>query len=89
MAKKLKTVTATGTHLEQLKTLALKLAEQLDEAVDQQGYAQLAKQYRETIGEIAEIEGYGYDNDELSEILNSRDADGKPGAVRKNRSELS
>lgn len=89
MAKKLKTVTATGTHLEQLKTLALKLAEQLDEAVDQQGYAQLAKQYRETIGEIAEIEGYGYDNDELSEILNSRDADGKPGAVRKNRSDLS
>jgi hypothetical protein len=89
MAKKLKTVTATGTHLEKLKTLALKLAEQLDRADDQQGYAQLAKQYRETIGEIAEIEGYGYDNDELSEILDGRKADGKPGAVRKNRSDLS
>lgn len=89
MAKKLKTVTRRGTHLEQLKTLAEKLAVQLDEAVDQQGYAQLAKQYRETIGEIAEIEGYENSDDELSEILDSRKADGKPGAVRKNRTDLS
>lgn len=89
MAKKLKTVTARGTHLEQLKTLAVKLAVQLDETVDQQGYAQLAKQYRETIGEIAEIEGYENSDDELSEILDSRKADGKPGAVRKNRTDLS
>jgi hypothetical protein len=89
MAKKLKTVTRRGTHLDQLKTLAEKLAVQLDEAVDQQGYAQLAKQYRETIGEIAEIEGYENSDDELSEILDSRKADGKPGAVRKNRSDLS
>lgn len=89
MAKKLKTVTRRGTHLDQLKTLAEKLAVQLDEAVDQQGYAQLAKQYRETIGEIAEIEGYENSDDELSEILDSRKADGKPGAVRKNRSDFS
>lgn len=89
MAKKLKTVTRRGTHLDQLKTLAEKLAVQLDEAVDQQGYAQLAKQYRETIGEIAEIEGYENSDDELSEILDSRKADGKPRAVRKNRSDLS
>ena len=89
MAKKLKTVTRRGTHLDQLKTLAEKLATQLDDAVDQQGYAQLAKQYRETIGEIAEIEGYENSDDELSEILDSRKADGKPGAVRKNRSDLS
>ena len=89
MAKKLKTVTETGTHLEQLKLLAVKLAEQLDHAGDQQGYAQLAKQYRETIGEIAEIEGYEDINDELSDILDSRSADGKPGAVRKNRTKLS
>lgn len=89
MVKKLKTVTKTGTHLEQLKVLAVKLAEQLDHAVDQQGYAQLAKQYRETIGEIAEIEGYEDINDELGEILDSRSAGGKPGAVRKNRSDLS
>lgn len=88
MAKKLKTVTSSGTHLEQLKTLAIKLAEQLDMAVDQQGYAQLAKQYRETIGEIAELEGYEDSNDELNEILNGRKADGKPGAVRKNRTDL-
>lgn len=89
MAKKLKTVTRRGTHLDQLKTLAEKLASQLDEAVDQQGFAQLAKQYRETIGEIAEIEGYENSDDELSEILDSRKADGKPGAVRKNRTDLS
>lgn len=89
MAKKLKTVTRRGTHLDQLKTLAEKLATQLDDAVDQQGYAQLAKQYRETIGEIAEIEGYENSDDELSEILDSRKADGKPGAVRKNRTDLS
>lgn len=88
MAKKLKTVTESGTHLEQLKTLALKLAEQLDLGPDQQGYAQLAKQYRETIGEIADIESYEDSNDELSEILSGRKADGKPGAVRKNRSDL-
>ena len=89
MARKLKTVTRRGTHLDQLKTLAEKLASQLDEAVDQQGFAQLAKQYRETIGEIAEIEGYENSDDELSEILDSRKADGKPGAVRKNRTDLS
>ena len=88
MAKKLKTVTVNGTRIEQLKTLAVKLAEQLDLGAEQQGYAQLAKQYRETIGEIAEIEGYEDNNDELSEILNGRKADGKPGAVRKNRSDL-
>ena len=38
MAKKLKTVTRRGAHLDQLKTLAEKLATQLDDAVDQQGY---------------------------------------------------
>lgn len=88
MAKKLKTVTARGSHLDQLKTLAVKLATQLDQAMDQQGYAQLAKQYRETIREIAEIEGYENSDDELIAILDSRSADGKPGAVRKNRSDL-
>lgn len=45
----------------------------------------MAKQYRETIREIEEIEGVSADGDEISEILTNREADGKPGAVRKNR----
>ena len=47
--------------------------------------ASLARQYRETIREIEEIEGMNDYGDEISEILAKREADGKPGAVRKNR----
>ena len=43
--------------------------------------------YRETIREIEEIEGND-GADEISEILGKRDADGKPGAVRKDRTKL-
>ena len=43
---------------------------------------QLAKQYRETIREIAEIKGTEDDDDEIAEILTARRADGKPDAVR-------
>lgn len=87
MARKLKTVTRRGTRLEQLKTLASVLAERLDTCTEKET-AQLAKQYRETIYEIEEIEGRNDTDDELSEILQNRDADGKPGADRKNCSDL-
>lgn len=50
-------------------------------------FASLARQYRETIREIEEIEGND-GADEISEILGKRDADGKPGAVRKDRSKV-
>ena len=45
----------------------------------------LAKQYRETVREIEEIEGAESNGDEIGEILSIRQAAGKPGAVRKNR----
>lgn len=49
--------------------------------------AALARQYRETIKEIEEIEGTD-GTDEITEILGKRDAAGKPGAVRKDRSKV-
>ena len=88
MARKLKTVTRKGSRLEQLKTLAAMLADRLDTCTEKET-AQLAKQYRETIYEIEEIEGRNDTDDELSEILQSREADGKSVANRENRSKLS
>lgn len=85
--KKLKTVTATGTRLEQLKVLARILADKLDNP-EEQNTAQLAKQYRETVNDIAEIEEYEDVDDELGRILSDRESDGKPGAVRKDRSKF-
>ena len=43
---------------------------------------------RETIYEIEEIEGKEGNGDEISELLSARQADGKPGAVRKARAGL-
>ena len=88
MAKKLKTVTKNGTRLDQLKTLAQMLADRLDNC-EQKDTAQLAKQYRETILEIEEIEDRNDTDDELSEILQSRESDGKPAANRKDSTRLS
>lgn len=82
---KMKSITARGSRLEQLKNLARILAQNIDDCEDVRALPQLAKQYRDTIREIEEIEGTGSDGDEISEILAQRQADGKPGAVRKNR----
>lgn len=81
----MKSVTARGTRLEQLKTLARVLAVNIDSCKDAKTLPQLAKQYRETIREIEEIEGTADDTDEISEILAQRESDGKPGAVRTHR----
>ena len=81
----MKSVTARGTRLEQLKTLARVLAVNIDSCKDVKTLPQLAKQYRETIREIEEIEGAADDTDEISEILAQRESDGKPGAVRTHR----
>ena len=88
MARKLKTVTSKGSRLEKLKTLASILAERLDTCSEKET-AQLAKQYRETIYEIEEIEGRNDTDDELSEILQRRETDGQSSADRKDISELS
>lgn len=92
MYKKLETATQSGSRLDQLKTLAHELAVSIDLACltekNIQYAASLAKQYRETIAEIEAIEGTETTDDEISEILQERAADGKPGAVRKNRTGL-
>ena len=68
-------------RLRKLKSLERKLMQQMKLA-DSKSYAALAKQYRETIREIHDIERAGDSEDEISEILAERKADGKSGAVR-------
>lgn len=76
------------SRLEQLKELLEILADAIDQKPGARDLAQLSKQYRETIREIEDIEGAGDNDDEIGEILGNRAADGKPGAVRKDRSGL-
>ena len=71
------------TRLDKLKNLETDLLELMKKA-NSRTYASLAKQYRETIKEIEEIEGNSEQTDEIAQILGDRD--GKPGAVRANRS---
>lgn len=68
-------------RLRKLKSLERKLMQQMKVA-DSKSYAALAKQYRETIREIDDLERAGDSDDEISEILAERKADGKSGAVR-------
>ncbi len=56
-------VTRNGTRLDQLKQLALELAAQIDNPDDNHSMSQLARQYRETIAEIAYLEGDDADDD--------------------------
>ena len=86
-ARKMATVTASGTRLEQLENLAIVMAIQIDLCTGKlddsmKTVPQLVKQYRETIKEIEEIRGMEKDDDEIGEILSARKADGKPDAVR-------
>ena len=73
-----------GDRLEKLKALAELLAEKMDEVKYIKDLPPLAKQYRETIREIESIEGGTGSDDEISQILSSRD--GMSDSVRKNRS---
>ena len=74
-----------GTELGELIALAELLSRELQIA-DQKTIAPLAKQYRETICEIERMKGMGSNDDEIDEILSEREADGKPGAIRQDRS---
>lgn len=85
---KMKSATAKGNRLQQLKILAGILAQNIDDCEDLRALPQLAKQYRETIREIEELEGAQNHGDEIGEILAQRQADGKPGAVRADRTAL-
>ena len=69
-------------RVEQLKELLLVLAKQIDSKPGARDMASLARQYRETLKEIEEIEGTEDNDDDIAEILAQRDADGKAGAVR-------
>ena len=72
-------------RLKKLKTLERKLKKVMKDC-DSKSLAGIAKQYRETIREIEEIEEGTNPDDEIAEILSGRKSDGKSGAVRKDRS---
>ena len=69
------------TRLEKLKDLETDLYELMKRA-NSRSIAPLAKQYRETLKEIEEIEGASANDDDIAGILSEREAAGKAGAVR-------
>ena len=88
MARKLTNASKKGTRLDQLHELRNKLANAIDTCESMRDLAALSRQYRETIYEIEEIEGRNDTDDELSEILQSRETDGKSAADMPNRTGL-
>ena len=74
-------------RLEKLKKLESFLAGLLQDA-DMKSVASIAKQYRETLAEIEALEGNVKQDDEIGELLKSRQANGKSNAVRKDRTAL-
>lgn len=56
-------------ELEGLKALATRLAAELDACGDVKLVPQLARQYRETLGRIATIEGGVDEDDEIAAII--------------------
>ena len=70
---------------EKLKQLEAVLKSAIDEC-ETDKLAALAKQYRETLREIDEIEHLKGKDDGIAELLQRRQINGLPGAVRKNRS---
>lgn len=69
LAVSMREVTENGTRLEQLKNLALYLAGCIDNGDEGHSMAQLARQYRETLREIAELENDDDDVDEVAEVI--------------------
>jgi hypothetical protein len=69
------------TRLEKLKELEAVLHASMADC-DAKSLSGIARQYRETLKEIEEIEGTEDNDDDIAEILAQRDADGKAGAVR-------
>ncbi len=64
-------INATDNRLDQLRQLLDILAEKINEGPGARDLAQLAKQHRETLKEIEEIEGVSDGEDEIDKILNS------------------
>lgn len=78
--------TLSESRLVQLKELLVVLADAIDNKPGARDLAQLAKQYRETLKEIDELEGSEPEDDEIAKLLGG--ADGLPGPVRKNIAEV-
>lgn len=76
------------SRLEQLKTLLEILADEIDKRPGSRDLSQLARQYRETLKEIEEIEGMNRGDDEIEEIISGREADGESRAVRPDRTRI-
>lgn len=89
MTGKLTRVSKKGNRLDQLYELRNKLATAIDGCESMRDLAALSRQYRETIYEIEEIEGRNDTDDELSEIIQSRENDWMSDADHKDRSEFS
>lgn len=81
-------VNRTEDRLGKLKALAALLAEEMDKVKYSKDLPPLARQYRETLREIEEIDGGAKETDEIAELLGSRDRDGKSRAVRKDMSKV-
>lgn len=63
-------INANDSREKQLKDLAEILADKINNDPGARDLAQLAKQYRETLKEIEEIEGTGNDESEIDKLLN-------------------
>lgn len=68
-------------RLEKLRELEKDLYVMMQRA-NSRSIAPLARQYRETLKEIEEIEGAEENDDEIADILSERESAGKAGAVR-------
>lgn len=77
-----------GSRLDRLKELLGILADEIDQRPGARDLAQLARQYRETLKEIEEIEGTDSPDDEISRVLAEIEVDGQPRSVRENRSDV-
>lgn len=75
-------------RLKKLKALEKRLLQAMENA-SERDMASIARQYRETLKDIEDIEGEAKPNDQISDILDQRRAAGQPGAVRKSRARLS
>ena len=75
------------TRLEKLKELEDDLYKLMQKA-NSRSIAPLAKQYRDTIREIDEIENAVTEDDEIEEIMQKRVDNGDAGAVRKDRTKI-
>ena len=72
-------------RLDKLKELEARLYAEM-EGADARTLPQLARQYRETIREIEEIEGTHDEHDAIGDILSKRNAAGESNTVRPPRS---